>query len=40
MLRGNPMPGFPQIHSAPAETGLTRTGSPSHEYSRPRGPQR
>ena len=48
--RGNPVPGYPRAPSAargwepttsaPAETGLTRSVSPSHECSRPRGPQR
>jgi hypothetical protein len=50
MSRGNPVPGFPQTPSAargweptpsaPAEEGLTRAVSPSHECSRPRRPQR
>ena len=50
MFRGNPEPGFPRTPSAarstgvppsaPAETGSTRSVSPSHECSRPRRPQR
>ena len=38
--RGNPVPGFPQTPSAPQERAAIRPVPQSHEFSRPRRPQR
>ncbi len=40
VIRGNPGPGSSRTPFAAAQTGSNRPVSPSHEYSRPRRPQR